>query len=158
MGLLIGIEEVSPDKQVQCLTALLNPLCQQVIIDLFLPLFMLALGPMGLRILHSSVKINPDRVTCYGCQSTRTWRIISKSYRSSTDYCCIDYDQQGMLFILTHHEELAISHSVNVVYHFISKKTFWFAHMPNLWFCIWQVPQVLMLDLTVSGCCPFLGI
>ncbi|KAF0908164.1 hypothetical protein E2562_022964 [Oryza meyeriana var. granulata] len=30
VGLLIGIEEVSPDKQVQCLTALLNPLCQQI--------------------------------------------------------------------------------------------------------------------------------
>ncbi|KAG8079756.1 hypothetical protein GUJ93_ZPchr0007g6191 [Zizania palustris] len=30
VGLLISIEEVSPDKQVQCLTALLNPLCQQI--------------------------------------------------------------------------------------------------------------------------------
>uniref|UniRef100_A0ACD5WQM9 Uncharacterized protein n=1 Tax=Avena sativa TaxID=4498 RepID=A0ACD5WQM9_AVESA len=29
VGLLIGIEEVSPEKQVQCLTALLNPLCHQ---------------------------------------------------------------------------------------------------------------------------------
>uniref|UniRef100_A0ACD5ULP7 Uncharacterized protein n=1 Tax=Avena sativa TaxID=4498 RepID=A0ACD5ULP7_AVESA len=30
VGLLIGIEEVSPEKQVQCLTALLNPLCHQI--------------------------------------------------------------------------------------------------------------------------------
>ncbi|KAG8099387.1 hypothetical protein GUJ93_ZPchr0013g34943 [Zizania palustris] len=30
VGLLISIEEVSTDKQVQCLTALLNPLCQQI--------------------------------------------------------------------------------------------------------------------------------
>ncbi|TKW35791.1 hypothetical protein SEVIR_2G397900v4 [Setaria viridis] len=30
VGLLIGIEEVSPEKQAQCLTALLNPLCHQI--------------------------------------------------------------------------------------------------------------------------------
>ncbi|KAK3125675.1 hypothetical protein QOZ80_7BG0608280 [Eleusine coracana subsp. coracana] len=30
VGLLIGIEEVSPEKQAQCLTALLNPLCRQI--------------------------------------------------------------------------------------------------------------------------------
>ncbi|KAJ1291839.1 hypothetical protein BS78_02G347800 [Paspalum vaginatum] len=30
VGLLIGIEEVSPEKQFQCLTALLNPLCHQI--------------------------------------------------------------------------------------------------------------------------------
>ncbi|OEL21909.1 Exportin-T [Dichanthelium oligosanthes] len=30
VGLLIGMEEVSPEKQAQCLTALLNPLCHQI--------------------------------------------------------------------------------------------------------------------------------
>ena len=53
VGLLIGIEEVSPEKQVQCLTALLNPLCHQVSVPL-LPNMIASLGKKKLTVVSEN--------------------------------------------------------------------------------------------------------